>query len=108
MDLDKDAEVQLDDNGMFQSFGSDERRVSNIMVGGEPLDPDREYSVVSNEYILLNHGNGYSMFAKETNQMDREIQDVNALSEYLQSMGGRMSEDYRDADGQERIRFVTQ
>lgn len=107
VDLDKNANVQLDDNGMFQSFGSEERRVSNIMVNGEPLDPDRKYTAVSSEYIFLNQGNGYTMFNGEVLEMDREIQDVSALEEYLRSMGGKMPEDYQDPDGQERIRFLS-
>ena len=44
-------------------------RVSNVMVGGEPIDPEKVYGVVSNNY-MRNGGDGYSMFEDAMNAYD--------------------------------------
>ena len=105
VDLTVDPAVVLDDNKMFAGFSSDERRVSNIMINGEPLDPDREYEVASIEYILFRQGNGFTMFSGDRVDMDRCIEDVDALIEYTQSLGGKVPEEYADVSGQGRIRI---
>lgn len=105
VDLGVASSVKLDPNKMFEGFTSDERRVSNIMINGDPLDPDKEYEVASIEYILFNQGNGFSMFTGDRVDMDRCIEDVDALIEYMQSMNGKLSEDYADVGGQQRIRI---
>lgn len=106
VDLDKDAKVKLDESGMFVGFDSDERRVSNVKINGEDLDPKREYLTAGNTYILANQGNGYTMFNGEEVALDRYVEDEMALSEYLESMGGKMSDEYKDPDGQGRIHFI--
>ena len=108
VDLDKDAKVKVDKDGMFAGFGSDERRVSNVKVNGKDLDKDKEYAVAGNGYILNNRGNGYTMFKGEEVPLDRYVEDIMALQEYLESMDGKMPDDYKDPDGQERIRFVNE
>ena len=111
VDLDKDAQVQRDENGMFMGFGSDERRISNIMVGGEPLDPDKEYTVGSLNYLLLEKGDGYTMFSEENvEQIDlgRYVEDAEAIVEYMDSMGGKVSDKYADVNGEGRIHFLSE
>ena len=103
VDMSKDAKVQLDDNKMFKGFGSDERRVSNIMINGKPIDMSAKYKTASIEYILLNQGNGYTMFTGEEVEMKEHLEDLDALASYLESMGGTMSEEYSDKSGQGRI-----
>ncbi|MBO4266671.1 MAG: bifunctional metallophosphatase/5'-nucleotidase [Lachnospiraceae bacterium] len=103
VDLGVPSPVKLDSNKMFEGFASDERRVSNIMINGEPLEPDREYEVASIEYILFNQGNGFTMFTGDRADMGRCIEDIDALIEYMQSMNGKVSEDYADISGQGRI-----
>lgn len=109
IDLDKNAQVKRDENGMFVGFESDERRVSNIMVGGEPLDPEREYTVGGLKYNLVSQGNGYTVFdGAEVVELDRYIEDAEALVEYMKTMNGTVSEDYADRFGQERIHFLNE
>jgi 2',3'-cyclic-nucleotide 2'-phosphodiesterase (5'-nucleotidase family) len=36
--------------------------VARVLVGGEPLDPERRYTLATNEY-LGRGGNGYTMLA---------------------------------------------
>ena len=37
------------------------RRVSNIRIGDQALDPDQTYKLVTNDYILMD-GDGFTMF----------------------------------------------
>ena len=121
VDLDKDAQVQRDENRLFVGFGSDERRVSNIMVGGEPLDPDKEYTVAGTKFVLKEQGDGFTSFADgemaDMHPADQDmfgysqgavIIDVDAIAQYLSTMGEKVSDDYADRYGQERIHFVSE
>lgn len=103
VDYDVKSQVKLDDNKMFAGFAGDDRRVSNIRVGDEALDPSKEYEVASIEYILFNQGNGYSMFTGDRLELDGYIEDIDALIQYLDSMNGKVSDEYADVSGQERI-----
>lgn len=106
VDLDKDAKVKKDELGMFAGFGSDERRVSNVKVNGEALDLKKEYKAASNKYILFQKGNGFTMFEGEKVDLGRYVEDAQVLIEYLDSLGGKVPEEYRDPEGQERIHFI--
>ena len=121
VDLDKDAQVQRDENRLFVGFGSDERRVSNIMVGGEPLDSDKEYTVAGTKFVLKEQGDGFTSFADgemaDKHPADQDmfgysqgavIIDVDAIAQYLSTMGEKVSDDYADRYGQERIHFVSE
>lgn len=54
-------------------------RISNVMIGGEPLDPAKEYGAVSNNYVR-NGGDGYGVFRDATNAYDYgpDLADVTA------------------------------
>ena len=54
-------------------------RVSDVMVGGAPLDLDKVYGVVSNNYVR-NGGDGYKMFRSAMNAYDfgPDLADVTA------------------------------
>lgn len=121
VDLDKDAQVQRDENRLFVGFGSDERRVSNIMVGGEPLDSDKEYTVAGTKFVLKEQGDGFTSFADgemaDMHPADQDmfgysqgavIIDVDVIAQYLSTMGEKVSDDYADRYGQERIHFVSE
>lgn len=40
-----------------------EYRVKNVMVGGEPLDLDKIYTVAGQDYMLKKGGGGFTMAA---------------------------------------------
>ena len=54
-------------------------RISDVMVGGAPIDPDKIYGVVSNNFIR-NGGDGYAMFKDAMNAYDfgPDLADVTA------------------------------
>ena len=74
--------VEVDEDGMFVSVAGD-RRVKNVTVGGEALDPAKKNTLVSVNYILKNFGNGYSMFSSGEMIMDEFILDADALTDYI-------------------------
>jgi 5'-nucleotidase len=61
-------------------------RISDVMVGGAPIDPTKVYGVVSNNYVR-NGGDGYKMFrdAQKAYDYGPDLADVTA--EYMAKMG---------------------
>ncbi|GGX52018.1 multifunctional 2',3'-cyclic-nucleotide 2'-phosphodiesterase/5'-nucleotidase/3'-nucleotidase [Tateyamaria omphalii] len=61
-------------------------RVSDVMVGGAPIDPAKVYGVVSNNYVR-NGGDGYAMFTTAENAYDFGPDLADVLAEYLAEQG---------------------
>ena len=97
---------KTDENTLFAGVEG-ERRVQNVLVGGEPIDPAAIYTLASHDYMLLNQGDGYSMFAGATLLQDRVKLDNQVLIDYItETLGGVVGEDYADPYGQGRIVIV--
>ena len=94
-----------DDQGAFDHVDeSMERRVRNVYIGGEPLDPEKTYKVASHSFMLLNYGDGYTMI-KDCKVLIREgKQDYQALIDYItDTLGGVIGPGYENPFGQGRI-----
>ena len=95
-----------DENSLFTGIEG-EYRVKNVMVGGEPLDPEKTYTLAAHDYMLLNHGDGYTMFdgckvLQESVKLDNQV-----LIDYISgTLGGVIGADYADPYGQGRIVIV--
>ena len=96
---------QQSETGFFAGVDETmERRVRNVLVAGEPIDPARTYKVVSHDYQLLNQGDGYTMFAgckvlQESVKLDNQV-----LIDYITgTLGGVVGEGYENPYGQGRI-----
>ena len=61
-------------------------RVSEVMVGGEPIDPEATYGVVSNNFVRTG-GDGYSMFVDAENAYDYGPDVADVTAEYLAEQG---------------------
>ena len=61
-------------------------RISDVMVGGAPIDPAKVYGVVSNNYVR-NGGDGYKMFTDAQNAYDFGPDLADVLAEYLAEQG---------------------
>ncbi|MFQ6551582.1 bifunctional metallophosphatase/5'-nucleotidase [Aestuariibius insulae] len=61
-------------------------RVSDVMIAGEPLDPEQSYLLVSNNYVR-NGGDGYSMFETAANAYDFGPDLADVTAEYLAASG---------------------
>ena len=95
--------VEMDSNGMFLGV-TGERRVTNVTVGGMPIDPEAVYTLVSSDYYLKNQGDGYSMFQGCTLTLDSFILDNQALIQYITGeLSSTVGEEYADPYGQGRI-----
>lgn len=103
-----ESSVVADENGMFAGVEG-ERRVKNVMIGGEPLDANQTYTLAAHNYMLKNQGDGYSMFADATLLMDETLIDNQVLITYITGeLNGVVGEEYADPYGQGRIIGVSE
>ena len=106
VDLNVESTVKLDENGMFVSVEG-ERRVKDVTIGGEPLDPEKTYTLASHNYKLKDCGDGYSMFADNVFLQDSVMIDNQVLINYIVDvLGGTVGEEYADPYGQGRITII--
>ena len=106
IDMNVESTVKLDENGMFVSVEGD-RRVKDVTVGGEPLDPEKTYTLASHNYKLKDCGDGYSMFADNVFLQDSVMIDNQVLINYIVDvLGGTVGEEYADPYGQGRITII--
>ena len=95
-----------DDNGMFTGVEG-ERRVRNVLVDGKPIDPKATYTLAGANYILLNNGDGYTMFDGAPLLQDSVKLDNQVLIDYItEDLKGVIGEQYEDLTGEGRIVVV--
>ena len=98
-----DSSCTQDENSMFTGVDG-EYRVKNVMVGGEPLDLEKTYTLASHNYMLKNHGDGYTMFDGCNILQDEVKLDNQVLKDYITgTLEGVIGEEYSDPYGQGRI-----
>lgn len=67
-------------------------RVSNVMVGGEPLDVNKTYTLASHNYMLKNGGDGFVMFKGDPLLQDSVMIDNAVLINYIvDELGGNVT-----------------
>ena len=100
-----ESPVVQDENSMFDHIDdSKPRRVRNVLVGGEPLDPEKTYKLASHDYQLLNNGDGYTMFKGAKVLQESVKLDNQVLIDYITgTLGGVVGEGYDNPYGQGRI-----
>ena len=76
-------------------------RVSNVMVGGEPLDVNKTYTLASHNYMLKSGGDGFVMFKNDKLLKDSVMIDNAVLINYIvEELGGNVTaEQYGKAAG---------
>ncbi len=95
-----------DENGQFERVKG-QRRVQNVLVNGEPIDPKETYTLASHNYMLLDKGDGYSMFEGATLLQNCVKLDNQVLIDYItESLGGVVGEEYEDPFGEGRSVIV--
>lgn len=86
---------------------SGERRVKNVMVGGEPIDPAATYTVAGSDFLLTGHGDGHTAFDGATVLAGSGMLDSEALITYIkETLGGEIGSEYSDPYGDGRIRII--
>lgn len=86
-----------------------ERRVQNVLVGGEPIELDEKYTLAGSTYVLLQGGDGLTMLdgvrvvQKEGLPCDSEM----LIKYFTETLNGAITqEQYGNPDGEGRIKIV--
>ena len=101
------SSVVLDEMGMFVEVAGP-YRVTDLMIGGEPLDPEKTYTLASHNYLLKSQGSGASMFGTDHVKLlqDCVMTDNQALIRYItENLGGVVGQEYAEPQG--RITILT-
>ena len=99
-----ESSVTKQDDGLFSGVAG-EYRVKNVMVGGEPLDLEKTYTVACHNYELQDYGDGYTMFVDNVYTQDKTMIDNQVLITYItEGLGGTVGQQYAEPQG--RIVFV--
>lgn len=100
--------VVTDGNGSFLRVEEGkERRVTNVLLNGSPIDPASSYTVVGSKYVLVDGGDGYTMF-KNYNTVNLPAVDYELLIEYFtETLDGKITaEQYGNPEGDGRIKII--
>ena len=101
-----DTPCRADDKAMLAGIEGP-RRVRNVMVGDEPLDPEKTYTVAGSNYVLLDKGDGNTAFEGAVLLQDNVKIDNQVLIDYITgTLGGKVGEEYADPYGQGRITIL--
>ena len=95
---DINSTVVTDSTGMYKNI-SGERRVFNVKIKGEKIDPKKNYSVAMYEYLATG-GGGYSMFSDYEITREALVTDTHALSNFIEyNLKGEIPEKYTESQG---------
>lgn len=94
--------VVRDENNMFLAIEG-ERRVKNVKVNGETIDPTKTYTVGGPEYTLLQNGDGYAMFNGNKVIASQITMDYDAVVNYFNNQYEAIKDMYMNPPGTERI-----
>lgn len=97
------SSVKMDEKRMFVGVEG-EYRVKNVMVGGEPLDLEKIYTLASHNYMLQGQGDGYTIFEDNVYTQESVMLDNQVLITYItEGLNGVVGADYANPYGQGRI-----
>ncbi len=97
------SSVVVDEKKNFVSVDGT-RRVSDVLVGGVPIDLQKTYTLASHNYMLLSGGDGINMFQDNELVVQPVLLDNQILINYIQhNLKGIVDTDYDDPYGQGRI-----
>ena len=97
------------DMDVSASDGSDEdaARVRDVLVGGEPLDPAREYTLCTFGSLLSDPDAGFAMLADGELLSDGSLSGFDALRDYLSTAYAENAALYESPGGDCRITAVS-
>ena len=106
VDMSVPSTVVVDDKGNFVEV-SGERRVKDVKVGGEDIDPAKTYTLAYHNYMLKSGGDGFNMFINDKLLQDEVMLDNQVLITYItENLGGVIGEEYAEPYGQGRITII--
>ena len=103
IDTSLNSTVETDSQGIFLDIKG-KRKVSNVKINGENIDPNKNYTVSMSSYIG-NGGDGYTMFTKYDVLLEGLYTDTDAIANYIKDdLNGTIPAKYKDFQG--RINLV--
>ena len=106
IDVSVASSCSADENSMFAGV-TGARRVKNVTVNGEALDPQKTYTVAALDYLLLQHGDGHTAFDGAKLLQDCVKLDNQVLIDYIaDALGGTIGMQYADPCGDGRITII--
>lgn len=98
-----ESSVVRDENG-YGTGVAGEYRVKNVLVGGEPLDPAKTYTVAGAHCLLMEALDGNTALSGATLLREAFMQDDMLIKQYFEDvLGGIVPDEYKDPYGQGRI-----
>lgn len=95
--------VIFNERGQFVKVNG-KYRVTEVMVGNEPLVLNKTYTLASHNYMIKNGGDGYTMFMDDKIIKDSIIIDNGALINYItENLNGVIGDEYKNPKGSGRI-----
>ena len=100
VDSSVESTVVKDDKGAFVEV-TGARRVSNVKIGGEPIDAEKTYTVASHNFMLKSGGDGFAMFLGSKLLVNELMVDNQVLITYIkENLGGTVTaEAYGESAG---------
>ena len=103
------SSVNVNSDGEFVSVDG-EYRVKDVMVGGEPIDLEKTYTMAINTYYSSEYGDGMTMFKNakiiKPAEGEDDIVDHDVVIDHLAHLNDVVPEDYADPYGQGRITIL--
>jgi 2',3'-cyclic-nucleotide 2'-phosphodiesterase (5'-nucleotidase family) len=103
--------VVTDDKGSFKEIPADAvRRVRNVKVDGKAIDQNAYYTVAASEYMLIDCGDGMTMWKGAEVVSNPDLKDHDALIQYAkETLGGKItSAQYGNVYGNGRVSIVNE
>ena len=97
------SNAMITDDGLFAGMQGT-YRVKNVMVGAEPLDLQKTYTLASHDYFLKNGGGGFTMLMHKPMLQDSIMLDNQILIRYItEYLNGEVGRTYANPYGEGRI-----
>ena len=97
------SSVVFNERGQFVKVDG-KYRVTEVMIGNEPLVLNKTYTLASHNYMIKNGGDGYTMFMDDKMIKDSVVIDNGALINYItENLNGVISDQYKNPKGSGRI-----
>ncbi len=107
VDLSVPSGVEIDEQENFVAVKG-ERRVKNVFVGEEALDPQKTYTLASHDFLLKSGGDGHTMFMDSMLLQESVMLDNQALINFIREdlAGVIPAAEYGQPFGQGRIKIL--
>lgn len=94
-----------DDSGMCIGIEG-ARRVSNLKINGEPVDPTKKYKLSTLSYTAFNNGDGYTAFNGCTILEENVAEDYTVIVDFIKNnLNGSIPDTYKNPYGEGRIKI---